>query len=38
LAAFVFNTIQGLRILVKSGAGREQVQAIIAHTLDSLRA
>ena len=36
LAAYVFNMIQGLRILIKSGATREQVQAISAITLQSL--
>ena len=37
LAAYMFNTIQGLRILIKSGATREQVQAISVITLDSLQ-
>ena len=37
LAAYMFNTIQGLRILIKSGATREQVQAISTITLDSLQ-
>jgi TetR/AcrR family transcriptional repressor of nem operon len=37
LAGYVFNTIQGLRILIKSGATREQVEAITAITLDSLK-
>jgi TetR/AcrR family transcriptional repressor of nem operon len=37
LAAYVFNTIQGMRILIKSGATREQVQAIRDFTLKSLQ-
>ena len=37
LAAYVFNMIQGIRILIKSGANREQVQAISAITLQSLQ-
>ena len=37
LAAYVFNMIQGMRILIKSGATREQVQAIGAITLQSLQ-
>jgi TetR/AcrR family transcriptional regulator, transcriptional repressor for nem operon len=37
LAAYVFNALQGVRILIKSGATREQVQAIGAITLNSLR-
>ena len=37
LAAYVFNMIQGMRILIKSGATREQVQAISAITLQSLQ-
>ena len=37
LAAYVFNVIQGMRILVKSGATREQIQAIGAITLNSLQ-
>jgi TetR/AcrR family transcriptional repressor of nem operon len=37
LAAYVFNMIQGIRILIKSGATREQVQAISAITLQSLQ-
>ena len=37
LAAYVFNMIQGIRILIKSGASREQVQAISAITLQSLQ-
>jgi TetR/AcrR family transcriptional regulator, transcriptional repressor for nem operon len=36
LAAYVFNTLQGIRILIKAGATREQVEAISALTLDSL--
>ncbi len=37
LAAYVFNTIQGLRILIKSGAAREKVQAISSITLNNLK-
>jgi TetR/AcrR family transcriptional regulator, transcriptional repressor for nem operon len=37
LAAYVFNTVQGMRILIKSGASREQVQAVSAITLQSLQ-
>ena len=37
LAAYVFNMIQGMRILIKSGATKEQVQAISAITLQSLQ-
>jgi TetR/AcrR family transcriptional regulator, transcriptional repressor for nem operon len=37
LAAYVFNMIQGLRVLIKSGATREQVQAIRDITLKSLQ-
>ncbi len=37
LAAYVFNMIQGIRILIKSGATKEQVQAISAITLQSLQ-
>ena len=37
LAAYVFNMIQGIRILIKSGATRKQVQAIKAMTLQSLQ-
>jgi TetR/AcrR family transcriptional repressor of nem operon len=37
LAAYVFNMIQGIRILIKSGATREQIQAISAITLQSLQ-
>jgi len=37
LAAYVFNMIQGIRILIKSGATQEQVQAISAMTLQSLQ-
>ena len=36
LAAYVFNIIQGIRVLIKSGATREQVQAISDITLNSL--
>ncbi len=38
LAAYVFNMIQGLGVLIKSGATREQVQAIRDITLRSLQA
>lgn len=37
LAAYVFNALQGIRILIKSGATRQQVQAIGAITLKSLQ-
>jgi len=37
LAAYVFNMIQGIRILIKSGVTREQVQAISDMTLNSLQ-
>ena len=37
LAAYVFNVIQGMRILIKSGATREQMQAVSAITLNSLQ-
>jgi len=37
LAAYVFNAMQGIRILIKSGATRKQVQAISAITLNSLK-
>ncbi len=37
LAAYVFNMIQGMRVLIKSGATREQVQAISDITLKSLQ-
>ncbi len=37
LAAYVLNMIQGIRILIKSGATKEQVQAISAITLQSLQ-
>ncbi len=36
LAAYLFNAMQGLRILIKSGATREQVEAVSAITLQSL--
>ena len=36
-AAYVFNMIQGMRVLIKSGATREQVQAISDITLNSLQ-
>jgi TetR/AcrR family transcriptional regulator, transcriptional repressor for nem operon len=37
LAAYVFNMLQGIRILIKSGATKKQVQAISAMTLQSLQ-
>ena len=37
LAAYVYNMIQGLRILIKSGATRAQVQAVRDITLKSLQ-
>jgi len=37
LAAYVFNAIQGIRILIKSGATHEQIQAISDITLKSLQ-
>jgi TetR/AcrR family transcriptional repressor of nem operon len=37
LAVYVFNMLQGIRILIKSGATREQIQAINAITLKSLQ-
>jgi len=36
LAVYVFNAMQGVRVLIKAGATREQVQAIAALTLASL--
>jgi len=36
LAAYLFNALQGIRILLKSGATREQVDAVCAMTLQSL--
>ncbi len=37
LAAYVFNMLQGLRILIKSGGTREQAQAVRDITLRSLQ-
>ena len=37
LAAYVFNAIQGMRILIKSGATREQLQVISDITLHTLQ-
>jgi len=37
LAAYVYNTIQGMRVLIKAGATREQMQAISNITLRSLQ-
>ncbi len=37
LAAYVFNAMQGIRILIKSGATRKQIQAISAITLRGLQ-
>ena len=36
LAAYLFNAMQGIRIIIKSGATREQVDAVSAITLKSL--
>ncbi|MEP7289451.1 MAG: TetR/AcrR family transcriptional regulator [Chloroflexota bacterium] len=36
LAAYLFNAMQGIRILIKSGATREQIQAVCIITLESL--
>ena len=36
LAAYLFNAMQGIRILIKSGATKEQIQTISAITLESL--
>ena len=36
-AAYVYNTIQGMRVLIKVGATREQMQAICDITLKSLQ-
>jgi len=37
LAAYLFNAVQGLRVVIKSGASRAQAQAIAALTLAQLR-
>jgi len=37
LAAYIFNTVQGIRILIKSGTTKKQIQAISAMTLQSLQ-
>ena len=37
LAAYVYNTIQGMRVLIKAGATREQMKAIGDITLKSLQ-
>jgi TetR/AcrR family transcriptional repressor of nem operon len=37
LAAYLFNAMQGIRIIIKSGATREQVDAVSAITLKSLQ-
>ena len=37
LADYVYNTIQGMRVLIKAGALREQMQAICDITLKSLQ-
>jgi len=37
LAVYVYNTIQGMRVLIKAGATREQVKAICDITLKSLQ-
>ena len=36
LAAYLFNAMQGIRIIIKAGATREQVDAVSAITLKSL--
>ena len=36
-AAYLFNMIQGIRILIKSGVTREQIQAISDIALKSLQ-
>lgn len=36
-AVYVYNTIQGMRVLVKAGASREQLQTISDITLKSLQ-
>lgn len=36
-AAYIFNTVQGIRVLIKSGATREQIQAISDISLKSLQ-
>ncbi|HEX2619327.1 MAG TPA: TetR/AcrR family transcriptional regulator [Phototrophicaceae bacterium] len=37
LAAYIFNVIQGMRVVIKAGATLEQVQAVSAITLNSLQ-
>ena len=37
LAGYMYNTIQGMRVLIKAGAAREQMQAISDITLKSLQ-
>jgi TetR/AcrR family transcriptional regulator, transcriptional repressor for nem operon len=37
LAGYMYNTIQGMRVLIKAGATREQMQAISDITLKSLQ-
>ena len=37
LAAYLFSALQGMRIMIKSGASREQIEAVSAITLQSLR-
>ena len=37
LTAYVYNTIQGMRVLIKAGATREQMQSISDITLKSLQ-
>jgi TetR/AcrR family transcriptional regulator, transcriptional repressor for nem operon len=37
LAAYIFNMVQGIRILIKSGTTKKQIQAISAMTLQSLQ-
>jgi TetR/AcrR family transcriptional repressor of nem operon len=36
LATYVFNTMQGMRLLIKTGTPREQLQPIVDLTLQSL--
>jgi phosphopantothenoylcysteine synthetase/decarboxylase len=36
-AAYVYNTIQGMRVLIKAGATREQMKTISKITLKSLQ-
>lgn len=38
IAAMLFNTMQGCRVMGKSGAGREMLTGIVNHTIESIRA